>query len=495
MLWLAILTLFPFNFSAEARSQHLIAVVLERDFAWRGRDVLLNAALFMPLGAWLHGEAQRRSMGLKQVVVLTAAASALVSLGVELLQLFLPSRFPSPLDVGANTAGAVAGVYVHNRWAPWATAVIARLRGRTSAAVIATVLVGLAIAALIGSAALQARTRLSNWDDAYPLLIGNELTGDRPWRGRVYRIRMTDRAASAASLRLFAEGNAPAMPGDPIASFDFAGAPPYRDAAGSGPDLVWTGRPGPTHARGVSVSEDGWLRTEGAVPGLISQLGRSNAFTLHVVCATDDENQNGPARILSNSVDPLHRNLAVGQQGRDLVVRVRTEHTGENATTPEFVVPGVFSDTGPRDILMAYDGATLRTAIANSGQVLRFELSPGSQIAAAWGWYFKSAELRRYKLTYVAFLFLPPGLLVGVLGGRNRRWLAWSAAWILAFAVLLESTLVVVTGRPFDWIEMPTTAAIGALVFLSAAVLPSAFAFPARAVIRRGIIQPTEGRR
>jgi hypothetical protein len=424
---------------------------------------------------------------LKPVVLLAAAAGVLVSLAVELLQLFLPSRFPSLLDVGSNAAGAVAGVYLHRAWAPWASAAATRLRSRTSTAVVAAVLVGFAIAALIGSAALQARTRLSNWDDTYPLLIGNERTGDRPWRGRVYRIRLTDRAASAASLRLFAEGSAPAMPGAPVASFDFAGAPPYRDAAGSVPDLVWTGRPGFTHARAVSVSEHAWLRTEGAAPGLVGELGRSNAFTLHVVCATDDETQKGPARILSNSVDPLHRNLTVGQQGRGLVVRVRTAHTGENAAAPEIVIPSVFSDTGLRDILVTYDGATLRTAVANTGRVLRFELSPGSQIAAAWFSYFTSAELQRYKLTYVAFLFFPPALLVGVLGRRNRRWLAWSAVWILTFALLLESTLVVVSGRPFDWIGVTTTAAIGALVFLSATVLLSAFACPPGAVRRASL--------
>jgi len=37
---------------------------------------------------------------------------------------------------------------------------------------------------------------LSNWSNSYPLLIGNELTGDRPWLGEVYLVAIYNRELS-----------------------------------------------------------------------------------------------------------------------------------------------------------------------------------------------------------------------------------------------------------------------------------------------------------
>ena len=37
---------------------------------------------------------------------------------------------------------------------------------------------------------------LSSWDDSYPLLVGNESTDDRPWRGHVYLVSIYERALS-----------------------------------------------------------------------------------------------------------------------------------------------------------------------------------------------------------------------------------------------------------------------------------------------------------
>lgn len=42
---------------------------------------------------------------------------------------------------------------------------------------------------------------LSNWDDNFPLLLGNEATGDRPWRGVFHRVAIYGRALSAEEVR------------------------------------------------------------------------------------------------------------------------------------------------------------------------------------------------------------------------------------------------------------------------------------------------------
>ncbi|MCP5120742.1 MAG: PKD domain-containing protein, partial [bacterium] len=58
---------------------------------------------------------------------------------------------------------------------------------------------------------------LSNWDPSYPLLVGNERTGDRSWRGEVYLLAIYDRALSGAEInRNYQVGDNLAGGGNPV---------------------------------------------------------------------------------------------------------------------------------------------------------------------------------------------------------------------------------------------------------------------------------------
>lgn len=81
-------------------------------FAWWFQvsrwDLILNLLLYVPLGffatRWL-GSRWRPAWA----VVLATVLGAGLSLFAELLQIFLPQRFPSLLDLLANGAGTLAG--------------------------------------------------------------------------------------------------------------------------------------------------------------------------------------------------------------------------------------------------------------------------------------------------------------------------------------------------------------------------------------------------
>jgi VanZ family protein len=75
---------------------------------WTGFDVLSNILGYAPLG-FIGVLALRRSARHLPAVTLTFLAGAALSLSMESLQLFLPSRVPSNVDWGLNSLGTLMG--------------------------------------------------------------------------------------------------------------------------------------------------------------------------------------------------------------------------------------------------------------------------------------------------------------------------------------------------------------------------------------------------
>ena len=108
----AVITLAPFRFARPA--------VFTLSWLVDPADVGANVLLFLPLG-FLFRVTTRLSGGAGHARTLLAAC--LTSAVFETLQLFLPGRFASPVDVMSNTLGAGLGSLLHARMA-------ARLDGR-----------------------------------------------------------------------------------------------------------------------------------------------------------------------------------------------------------------------------------------------------------------------------------------------------------------------------------------------------------------------------
>lgn len=96
----AVIVFAPFQFTAPSTER----VLLTPSGAEAMRDVLLNVALFVPLGFLLERTARGR-LRVWQVVGIGMA----ISLGIEVTQLFLPVRWTTATDVLANATGAASG--------------------------------------------------------------------------------------------------------------------------------------------------------------------------------------------------------------------------------------------------------------------------------------------------------------------------------------------------------------------------------------------------
>jgi hypothetical protein len=265
------------------------------------------------------------------------------------------------------------------------------------------------------------------------------------------------------------------LPGSRIGAFDFTGNAPYRDAAGNLPDLNWTQPTGESFDRGTAPTPGPWLQSDEPASRIVDRLGVTNAFTLHIKCSTDDWKQAGPARIVSNSADAGVRNFTIGQNGSDLVIRLRTPLTGLNGYPLETVVPEVFTNGDPRDILVAYDGANLIAAVAPTKQIVRTELTAG--LGAALALTPEGVDLAQqhiYKVWYLVALFLGPGVLIALFGRTSRDRLDFRIAYAVTAAIAMEITLMLASGRAFDWVNASVTVGVAAVVLaLTGCVAPA----------------------
>lgn len=102
---------------------------------------------------------------------------------------------------------------------------------------------------------------------------------------------------------------------------------------------------------GAIASPDGGIRFRApgiacseAAPSWLGDAISTSHFEVSLEIRSADQEQYGPARIFTVSLDRYHRNLTVGQWGSDLSVRIRTPYTSDDGK-PAYLVKNVFAGT------------------------------------------------------------------------------------------------------------------------------------------------------
>jgi hypothetical protein len=121
--------------------------------------------------------------------------------------------------------------------------------------------------------------------------------------------------------------------------------------------------------RGALELTDGAFVVEGHDQKLLDACRRSNELTIEAVLQTKRDKQGGPARIISFSQDSNIRNFTLGQEGGNLILRLRTPMTGINGSPPETTLCPIRSDR-PIHLLVTYRTGDL-TCFVNGKEVLR----------------------------------------------------------------------------------------------------------------------------
>ncbi|QFS44371.1 VanZ family protein [Nostoc sphaeroides] len=443
ILLVLLATLYPFNFSIPD-SFYLPEIFGSFNNASNFQDQVNNFLLFMPLGFGFTRLLQKRRIKTRVQVFIVTLVSAGLSLTVEVLQIFLPSRMPTPSDILNNSIGGFIGFICFYLWNSQSfkktVAQIENSRASRSIKQIVVFCIGYIFVTFLISLLWQNTINLSNWDTNYPLLIGNEQTRDRPWQGYMSEIYIADRAISTNEV---AQGLADSsyfnnLGNSLIANYQFKGNCCYKEQTGQLPELLWQGQPSDAQeGKGVFLSSSHWLQTATPVTTLSKRISKTSEFTLSTTLATSNLEQFGPARIISISGTSLRRNLTLGQQGNDLDFRLRTPITGENGADLTLNIPNIFTDTKPHHIIITYSRATIQVYVDNLHNFYSLnllELIPKNQ-----------------RVFYYALTFIPLGFGLTILTLLAKRRLILSNlliyGGILIPSLILEGILVSESGK------------------------------------------------
>jgi glycopeptide antibiotics resistance protein len=426
IIFFATLTPFRFSFSHLPLRDYFV------EFTYGKRDpfdFIRNILLFMPFGFILGLILDHRGWSKLRVFFAVLFSGFLLTLGVESLQQFLPYRQASIYDLAGNTLGSVVGLACYRIWRNRHAYIEWIKIAKTKPRMILTALAIYTLVLLVMANDLAASARISGWNTTYHLTLGNEWTADRPWMGSLQNLGIfNDALAIDAADQILNSSQVALANNDSLqAYYPLAGSSPYRDLSGKLPDLIWQKDGERYNVNGaVQIDDDNWLATYVPVGHLIENLEATSRFSIRLTARTADVEQSGPARIMSISEDPFSRNLTIGQASDGLVIRFRSPLSGDNGSTPQFLFPDFFNNTGTIDFAITYDGLAIDLTDDRLPGVRSIEVVPGvafyvwlknlvtpyeasySQITA--GEFYNLC----YRLLFYFVVFSPVGILLAL---------------------------------------------------------------------------------
>jgi glycopeptide antibiotics resistance protein len=419
---------FPFDFVAAGIDDALHQI--HSRFDWNPNpydpghvDRVQNVLFFMPFGFALAAVIRTRRLRRVWQIIGSLALGLALTLLVESLQALVSFRDPSIADIWCNTLGALLGTLIYlpfgDKALRTATQQLVRLERFVKPGVLAAATVVYALLQLFAPLGIfHSPGDLSVWDTSMPLVLGNEINGERPWDGHVHQVILASQAATAQQIAALSRGGAaPNVLGDALlADYELRGEGPYKDLTGNEEPLVWAQPPAEPIAPGdvPPLTHDQSLHSAGALARSTYRIGKSSEFTFFVTASTFDTDQRGPARIAGISVGRRGYNIHIGQEFQMLSVRPRTAvHT-----MPELYVENVFTDTNPHSIAVTHKDAQIVIYVDGMEQG-RVEITPEAKMI--WrlyprGWFRLRLErygFRSYAVIYRALVLIPFAALLG----------------------------------------------------------------------------------
>ncbi len=451
-----IILLFPFDFDIHGETS--LAEIFKSDNIVglkSSSEVILNFLIFSLISFSLSRLINQNNWNKILQITFVFIVSCSFAITGEILQLFLPSRIPSITDIIICSFGGLFGAICfqscHLQILNFTRILTNKIARWLSIRKLAIGFIGYFILIIFLTISLQKSISLSNWNSSFPLLLGNEFSGDRPWEGQITSVCLSDRTASQTEInqQLTVNNYCTGLPDSWLASYHFNPTGIDRDTTGNSPELFWNNTPHNLEKnQGIHVNEQHWLQTSEPVTVLSKKIQKSNQFTLSLTLASGNLTQTGPARILSISNSPIQRNLTLAQQNKDLIIRLRTPLTGNNGFRPEFFIPNVFTDQNFHQIILTYNQHQLQVYIDHITQVVSVQLTPEITF-----FVFLSGVVGRplnlitfnslfYTGLYYLLIFVPLGIILGLIYTRLERQLIFDNLKLFSFGLVIPALLL-----------------------------------------------------
>ena len=378
-MFLLVTTLFPFNFSFKELTTR--PIIFHFDPEWKGYvlDLTGNLILFIPLGFSMFGYLvhKNRNYSIHPAWIVTVTCSFL-SLAVEITQRSLPSRVPTLSDWILNTISGFLGVLLFAVFGKLIIQLLVELirpltRITMHLWIKSLILLLYFPATVYISELLKPDLSFRNWDPQYHLMFGNEFNGERPWCGQIHQVDIyskinLDHGIEERSIFSLNETNLAQQSGV------FKWFENNRSQAFSQSETE------------VITTKEKWLYSIVPMKALIEQIQSAGEFNLTIEFTSHSTDQSGPARIISISKDTSNRNFTVGQDGSNLVIRMRTPFTGNNGNNPQLVVPNVLQAHQRLNLEVIFDGDRLYTKVNGKYLPRRTNISSDNlRFIRGWG--------------------------------------------------------------------------------------------------------------
>lgn len=437
LVFVFVATLAPFDFVIPERVS-LEIIIAQFQYVSGVKDYWRNILFFIPFGISLARILPQNQLSAGAIFSLSLLASLGLSTTVETLQFFLPERVSNFTDIATNTLGGGLGFLLYwwrREIIDFFAALLTRKRSQLSLKSLSLAFISYFAGVYLAIFILLISVNLNNWSEDFPLIIGNEATGDRPWQGYISQLQICDRAMSPLQVsKVFNNSDLASSRFDNsclVAAYNFGDRSSgsrdnsYLDLSSNRANLVWQDEAIANindNFQAVEINRGRWLKTENQVANLIHQLQQSDELTLSTIIAPKNIFQTGPARIVSISQDSFHRNLTLAQEKSDLVFRLRTPLTGDNASEPELIVPNVFKNTDFHQILITFNRQDINFYIDKSEPEYTFAFEPEITFLSYYplvipNWQINLNNFNKllYRLIFYGIIFIPLGILGGII--------------------------------------------------------------------------------
>lgn len=424
-------TLYPFGF---VRTEEVFRRQLSHAFGDPVDLLLPIHALPALLMAWLARGAFPRTRTM--LLALSLACFLFVLEGVQVGVRYRHAR-----------AGDVIGQWIGIGLGFWTYPVAARLASHLRS-LLRPIWV-LALIAMVTLASLvvhrgQKGHRIERWDETFPLVLGDEYQGGRPWSGIIHRAGVYAGEARGPDP----SGLAPSMVYDLAQGPESLGTidiPLRTHDAVSGPD-------------GLDLGRGGLAQTAEAATEISRAIERAGAGTFIIECTPGASEQTGPARLITLSKGPDYRNMTAAQEGRSLVLRVRTPRSGRNASGYECVWDDVFEAGRPVRLVVTSTGAHSRLWVNGEDRGVR------EHVTRLGDWMGIRSKAKSWIAGVV--LFFPLGLIgAQCVRGAAGRWVVVGVAGAVPIGLALVTAQTMGLRLPISAVGVGAAClAVGGLV-------------------------------